>query len=134
MKKYLFSIRPVGNDLALVLLRISSGGFMAYSHGWPKAQNVLAGDLGFGDPIGIGETPSLLLVVFAELVCGILVALGLFTRLALIPLIITMVVAVFIVHADDPFSKQEFGLLFLVPYVALLLKGPGAWSLDAKLK
>ncbi len=134
MKKYLFSIRPVGNDLALLLLRISSGGFMAYSHGWPKAQKVLAGDLGFGDPIGIGETPSLLLVVFAELVCSILVALGLFTRLALVPLIITMAVAVFIVHADDPFSKQEFGLLFLVPYVALLLKGPGAWSLDAKLK
>lgn len=85
-------------------------------------------------PIGIGELPSLFLTIFAELVCGVLVALGLFTRAALIPLIITMAVAVFIVHADDPFSKQEFGLLFLVPYVALLLKGPGTWSLDAKLK
>lgn len=134
MKKYLFSIRPVASDLALLLLRMSSGGFMAYSHGWPKAQKMLAGDFGFGNPIGIGEAPSLVLAVFAELICGILLVLGLFTRAALIPLIITMAVAVFIVHADDPFSKQEFGLLYLVPYIVLMLKGPGNWSFDAKLK
>lgn len=134
MKKYLFNIKPFGSDLALVLLRLSSGGMMAYAHGWPKAQQVLAGDFGFGDPIGIGEFPSLLLTIFAELVCGILLSLGLFTRLALAPLIITMGVAVFIVHADDPFSKQEFGLLYLIPYLVLLLKGPGQWSLDRFFK
>lgn len=106
---------------------------MAYSHGWGKMQRVLEGELGFADPIGIGELPSLVLTVFAELVCGVLVALGLFTRAALVPLIITMVVAVFIVHADDPFSKQEFGLLYLVPYVALFLTGPGKFSLDRQL-
>jgi len=134
MKKYLFNIRPYGSDLALALLRVASGGMMAYSHGWPKAQKVLGGDFGFGDPIGIGEFPSLLLAIFAELVCGILVSLGLFTRFALVPLIITMAVAVFIVHADDPFSKKEFGLLYLVPYLVLMLKGPGQWSLDRVFK
>lgn len=134
MKKYLFNIRPFAPDLALLLLRAAGGGFMAYAHGWPKAQKLLSGDLGFADPIGIGEEASLLLAVFAELVCGILLVLGLFTRAALVPLIITMAVAVFIVHADDPFSKQEFGLLFLVPYVSLLLMGPGNWSMDRLLK
>lgn len=130
MKKYLLSIKPIQSDLALLLLRLASGGIMAYSHGWGKLQGILEGDLGFADPIGIGEVPSLFLTVFAEFVCGILVALGLFTRLALVPLAFTMAVAVFVVHADDPFSKQEFGLLFLVPYVALLLLGPGKLSLD----
>ena len=106
---------------------------MAYSHGWGKLQKLLSGDMGFADPIGIGEELSFVLTVFAEFLCGILVALGLFTRAALIPLMITMAVAVFIVHADDPFSKQEFGLLFLVPYVTLFLAGPGKFSLDKQL-
>jgi putative oxidoreductase len=134
MKKYLFSIRPVGSDLALLLLRVASGGMMAYAHGLPKTQKLLAGDMGFADPIGIGQEASLVLAVFAELVCGLLLVFGLFTRLVLLPLIVTMAVAVFIVHADDPFSKQEFGLLYLVPYLVLLLKGPGNWSMDKLLK
>lgn len=105
---------------------------MAFSHGWGKLQGLLEGDFSFADPLGIGQAPSLVLTVFAEFVCGVLVALGLFTRAALVPLIITMVVAVFIVHADDPFGKQEFGLLFLVPYATLFLTGPGKYSLDKK--
>jgi putative oxidoreductase len=133
MKKLLFSNKPFQIDLGLLLLRLASGGFMAYSHGWGKLQQLLSGDMSFADPIGIGETPSFVLAVFAEFVCGILVALGLFTRVALVPLIITMGVAVFIIHAEDPFSKQEFGLLYLVPYLTLFLTGPGKLSLDKQL-
>ena len=106
---------------------------MAYSHGWGKFQKMLGGDFGFADPLGVGEEVSLVLTVFAEFVCGILVSLGLFTRAALVPLIITMLVAVFIIHSDDPFSKQEFGLLYLVPYITLFLAGPGKLSLDKRL-
>jgi putative oxidoreductase len=133
MKKLLFSNKPFQIDLGLLLLRLASGGFMAYSHGWGKLQGILEGELSFADPIGIGEIPSLFLTVFAEFVCGILVALGLFTRAALVPLIITMAVAVFIIHADDPFSKQEFGLLYLLPYLTIFLAGPGKFSLDKQL-
>jgi putative oxidoreductase len=133
MKKLLFSNRPLATDLGLLMFRLVSGGIMVYSHGWGKLQGVLSGDLSFADPIGIGEMPSLILAIFAEFVCGVLVALGLFTRAALIPLIITMVVAVFIIHADDLFSKQEFGLLYLIPYVTLFLTGPGKISLDKQL-
>lgn len=134
MKDILFSTRPLATNFALLILRIASGGMMAYSHGWGKLQKVLEGNLSFGNPIGIGEEASLILTVFAEFFCGILVVLGLFTRAALIPLIITMMVAVFIVHADDPFSKMEFGLLFLAPYIVLFLTGPGNYSLDKKLR
>ncbi len=133
MKKLLFSNRPFATDLGLLLLRIAVGGFMAVSHGWGKFQKLISGDFSFADPLGIGEEASFILTVFAELFCGILVVAGLFTRAALIPLIITMIVAVFIVHADDPFGKQEFGLLFLIPYMTLFLTGPGKYSLDKKL-
>ena len=133
MKKLIFSNRPIATDLGLLFLRLAAGGLMVYAHGWGKLQRMLSGDMGFADPIGIGQELSLVLAVFAEFVCGILVVLGLFTRAALIPLGITMLVAVFIVHADDPFGKQEFGLLYLVPYVTLFLTGPGKLSLDKQL-
>jgi putative oxidoreductase len=133
MKKLLFSNRPFATDLGLLLLRLASGGIMAYSHGWGKLQKMLGGDMSFADPIGVGEELSLILTVFAEFACGILVALGLFTRAALIPLIVTMWVAVFIIHADDPFGKQEFGLLYLTPYLALYFTGPGKYSVDKRL-
>lgn len=134
MKKYLFNIRSFQPDIALLLLRVASGGIMAYSHGWGKAQKLLSGDMAFADPIGIGQEASLVLTVFAELVCGVLLALGLFTRAALIPLIVTMAVAVFIIHAPDPLADKEFAILYLVPYVALLFFGPGKFSADRFMK
>lgn len=133
MKKLLFSNKPLGTDLGLLILRLSAGGIMAYSHGWGKLQKLMSGDMSFADPIGVGEEASLVLTVFAEFLCGILVALGLFTRAALVPLIITMLVAVFIIHADDPFGKMEFGLLYLIPYITLFLTGPGKVSLDKQI-
>ncbi|MGB0916154.1 MAG: DoxX family protein [Flavobacteriales bacterium] len=133
MKKLLFSNQPIAQDLGLLIIRLSAGGMMAYSHGWGKLLKLMSGDMSFADPIGVGEEVSLVLTVFAEFFCGILVALGLFTRAALIPLIITMWVAVFMIHANDPFGKQEFGLLYLAPYLALYFTGPGKISLDKQV-
>ncbi|GMV43529.1 MAG: hypothetical protein AMXMBFR64_52450 [Myxococcales bacterium] len=116
---------------ALLVLRLGSGAFMAAAHGWPKLQTYTEKVSSWADPIGIGSAPSLTLAVFAELLCAAAIALGLLTRAALVPLIVTMLVAVFVVHAEDPFQKKELGLLYLVSYVALLLAGPGRYSLDA---
>lgn len=103
-----------------------------YGHGFKKLLKIFEGDFSFANPIMIGEAPSLFLAVFAEFFCAILVIIGYKTRLALIPLIITMLVAVFIVHLHDPFPKKEFGLLFLFPYIILMITGPGKISIDGK--
>lgn len=68
--------------------------------------------------------------MFAEFFCSLALALGLATRAALIPLIITMATAVLMIHGGDPFAKQEHALLYLVPYVAILIAGPGRYSVD----
>lgn len=93
----------------------------------------MSGASQFGDPLGLGSELSLALTVFAEFVCAILLILGLATRLATIPLIITMVVAGFIVHGNDPFGKKEMALLYLAVYFVLLITGPGKYSLDNSL-
>ncbi len=116
-------------NIGLLILRLSAGGFML-SHGYPKLQRLLAGDMGFGDPLGLGSEVSLILAVFAEFFCSILLMLGLGTRLATLPLIVTMAVAAFIAHGSDPFGRKELALMYLVSYVVILLNGAGKFSLD----
>ena len=83
-------------DWASLILRLTFG-LLMLSHGIPKLMKLMDGNMEFGDPIGIGVPASLALTVFAEVLCSALLVIGLWTRLALIPLIITMAVAVFIV-------------------------------------
>jgi putative oxidoreductase len=118
-------------DRSLLLLRLTFGGLMIINHGWRKLLKLLNEDpIKFADPIGIGTEASLWLAVFGEVICPILLILGLFTRLAAVPALITMLVAAFVVHGTDPFGDKEGALLFAVPYLVLLLSGPGRYSLD----
>ena len=122
----------VNPHIAVFILRIGTAALIM-THGIPKFLRILEGDFGFGDPIGIGPTASLILVTFAEAFCAALVLLGMFTRLALIPLIINMSVVVFVAHAGDPFGDKELGLFFLISFVVLFFTGAGKYSLDQKL-
>lgn len=119
-------------DIGLLILRVYAGSLMAFSHGFPKLSKLFSGDFGFANPLGIGEVPSLILTVFAEFFCAVLVVIGFRSRLATIPLMITMFVAAFIVHTDDPFSKKEFGLLYFFAYLMIFLMGPGKFAIDKK--
>ncbi len=120
-------------DVALLALRIGIAAMMLV-HGLPKLQMLFSGDVSqFPSVLGLGSGLSLTLATMAEVLCSILILVGLGTRLASIPLLITMLVAVLIVHAADPFAAQELGLLYLMGYVVLLLLGGGRFSLDALL-
>ncbi len=122
--------RETFSNLTLLILRLGSAALML-THGWPKMMKLVSGgEIKFADPFGIGEMPSLVLTVFAEVVCAVLVGIGLKTRLATIPLLITMLTAVFIVHINDPISTQEKGYLYLLIYLVLLVKGGGRFSFD----
>jgi putative oxidoreductase len=72
--------------------------------------------------------------VFAEVVCAFFITIGLFSRAAAIPLIFTMAVAAFLVHGSDPFSGKELALSYLAAYAAILVAGPGKFSIDQSLK
>lgn len=120
-------------DWASLILRLSLG-LLMLSHGIPKLMKLMGGNMEFGDPIGIGVPASLTLTVFSEVVCSVLIILGLWTRLALIPLIITMLVAAFIIHINDDLGTKEIALLYLFGYCALFLLGSGKYAFDAVLK
>ena len=84
----------------------------------------------FPDPLGVGNSLSLGLTIFAEVLCAGLLALGLFSRWVSAPLAITMAVAAFIVHAGDPWQKKEMAVIYMVSYIICGLLGSGRFSLD----
>ena len=129
MKK-LFSIKYSDNGItfATLLLRLAMGGLII-PHGYSKLINFASKSSTFSDPFHIGHPTSMALVIFAEFFCGVFILLGLFTRLACIPLIITMAVVVFYIHKGD-FGDAEKPALFLAGYLALLFTGPGKVSMD----
>lgn len=121
-------------DIGLLLFRLVFGLSMALGHGWPKLQKLLGDNPTFSDPFGLGAVPSLMLATFAEFVCALCIVAGLFVRLSAVPLIVTMLTAVFIAHAGDPFAVREKAVLFLAGWVLLFFTGGGRYAVDAWLK
>ena len=118
------------SDFLLLISRISIAALML-THGMPKFFKLIeGGEIQFADPIFIGPTLSLLLVVFSEVICSVLIAIGYKLRLATLPLIFTMLVAAFVVHVDDGIYKQEKALLYIISYLLLMINGAGKYSLD----
>lgn len=118
-------------DFGLLLLRVGSS-ILMLTHGIPKFQQLIQGNFQFGNPLGIGEAPSLILATIAEFICPILIIIGLKTRWFTVPVIITMLVALFIVHTADPINIKEKPLLYLVSFISILMLGPGKYSFDKK--
>ncbi|MBT32269.1 MAG: DoxX family protein [Thalassobius sp.] len=129
MKKMFLSNNPLSSSVSIFILRLVAGGSML-SHGFPKLQKVLAGEFQFADPFGLGPEVSLFMAVFAEVICSVLLILGLFTRLALIPLIITMAVAFFLIHGSDDYKVKELAFIYLCMYLSIFFSGAGKISID----
>ncbi|MGJ8593745.1 MAG: DoxX family protein [Aquaticitalea sp.] len=119
-------------DLALLLLRVGFGVLML-THGIPKLQ-MLSDPSTFGDPIGLGPTVSLILALIGEVVAPIFLIVGYKTKWFAIPAFITMMVAAFIVHAEDDLGTKEKALLYLITFLVIFLAGAGKFSLDGMRK
>jgi putative oxidoreductase len=133
MKK-LFSARYSASafNIAMLVLRLGFG-ILICKHGYDKLENFATIKTQFIPFLGMSQSVSLSLVIFAELFCGALVILGFATRLATIPLIITMTVALVKVHNGDVFGAGQAATLYLVAFLALLFAGPGKASVDGMI-
>ena len=122
-----------GLDFVLLILRIGIAGLML-SHGIPKLEMLLAGgEVKFMDPIGLGDTATLVLAVFAEVFCSVLILLGIAVRLAVVPLMVTMLIAIFVAHGNDGLKEKELAIHYLLTYIVLLFSGGGRLSLDSMI-
>ena len=128
MKKILSTL-PLDTDLAALLLRLIFGGLFVY-HGYIKFDGYEQFQAMFPDLIGIGGPLSFNLVLFAELGCGFLVLIGLYTRFAVIPILITMVVAFFIAHGAQSFDDKELPFALMMLSLVVFVLGSGKYSAD----
>ena len=119
---------------ALAVLRIGLGLGMLLGHGWPKLMAFSERSSSFADPLGLGSPLSLALIVFAEVLCAGLVVLGVFTRLASIPLIFGMGVVVFLVKGGAILGGGELASVYALGFIALLVGGGGNVSLGRMLR
>lgn len=126
--------RDTLSSIGLLILRVWIGLTMLIAHGWPKLSGFSEKAETFADPFGVGSTMSLAMAVGAEVFASIFIIFGLLTRAMAVPLLITMLVAAFIIHGDDPYQKQEFALLFGFTYLTLIFTGPGKYAVDTFLE
>lgn len=129
--KKLFSTKYSDNavSFSLLIMRLVYGGLLI-PHGYQKLLRFGARSSSFADPFHIGPPLSMGLTIFAELFCATFIVLGMFTRLAAVPPIIAMSVAIFHAHNGDIFGQGEAATLFLAGFIGILFMGPGRYSLD----
>ena len=134
MKKFLStSYSETSFNLAVLLLRLTFGLLICINHGFPKLMHFSGQEAIFFDPFHIGHRWSLILVLFAEIFCALLLVLGLFTRFAALVLVIELAVAVFLFHKGQPLANHESAIIYLTAFFALLLVGPGRISVDGAM-
>lgn len=116
-----------------LLLRLGVSGSML-THGVAKVMNFSTLSESFPDPLGIGSTLSLLMAIGAEVGCSLFLMLGLLTRLALLPLMFTMVMASCVVLGGESFAARELAVVYLSVYIAIFAIGAGRYSIDNLIK
>lgn len=118
-------------DLGLLWLRLGGSALLCYVHGWPKLLHYHQELARIEDPFGLGPTVSMASALVAELLCPLLVASGFATRLACLPVLLVLAVAMLIVHPDWSIAQGQFGWLLMIIFGGVGLCGPGRYSLDA---
>jgi len=127
-----------------LLLRVALAAVFIY-HGLDKIHPNNSYGLHWADPMGEATPPVLknappvqALVAWGELLCGVAVALGLFTRLAAVGLIVIMVGAITTVTGGHGFSAvsggYEYNFVLILVAAALALAGGGTFSLDRVIR
>lgn len=135
MKKLLsINYSATAFNISFLLLRLVFGISLCVNYGYDKLVNFAEKKDQFVDLLGIGSTATLVLVVFAEFFCSIFVAIGLFTRFTVIPIIIAMSYAFFVSHNSSLFAKGEVAALYLTGFFVILICGPGKASVDGMIK
>lgn len=131
IKRFLSTTPPSALTVSAILLiaRVIFG-LMFINHGIDKWASFSKLAPAFPDPLGVGGTISLSLIIFAEVICSIAFVLGLLFRAFILPMIFGMATVVFAIHAGGPFATKELSLMYLTIFVLMLISGPGYFSLD----
>jgi putative oxidoreductase len=119
-------------DLGLLFLRVSGALFLLWVHGLPKLLNYSEQLKLIEDPFHLGVHVTLLLAIFAEVLCPLLIIAGMLVRLACLPILAVLLIAMVVVHPEWTLLEGQFGWLLLIIFTSILIAGPGRLALEKK--
>ena len=136
MIHFLLRSKPTYVNFGMLVLRLARGISMAY-HGYLKFLSGAEGLYKVGSmlaPLGVSGSYELLgtFAAFSELLGGILVALGLFTRLGSLLLVGVLFTATML-HVDTGFFSWDYPSQMGFAALAIFFMGGGRYSVDAAL-
>jgi putative oxidoreductase len=134
--------KSINTDFGLLIIRVIIGLLMAF-YGCEKLihfKEMASSDFWIKNVsfLGMNGSIPLALTIFAELVCSALLIFGLFTRLALIPLLFCMAYIFLVIFPMSILNKGDNGFefnpafVYFIIYLGLFFTGPGKYSLDNK--
>lgn len=130
LKTFLDSQSPTLTASGLLFMRVMAALLLLLVHGLPKLLD-WSGELQrIEDPFGLGAPLTLGVAVFAEVVCPLFLMVGVAARLACLPVIAVLLVALAVVHPDWTLEQGQFAWLLVALYGGLALAGPGAYSVS----
>lgn len=118
------------SDWAKLGLRVFIG-FMMLTHGIAKIEQFDTLKSTFPATMGMSSELSLILIILVEVGCSSLVLLGFMTRLAVLPLMFSMIIAAFLPFLRLACRRQNYRCFIWEFYTFILLAGPGRYSADA---
>lgn len=119
-------------DLGLLFLRVSGALFLLWVHGLPKVLNYSEQLKLIEDPFHLGAHVTLLLAIFAEVLCPLLIIAGVLVRLACLPILAVLLIAMVVVHPEWTLLEGQFGWLLLIIFTSVLISGPGRLVLSQR--
>lgn len=131
--KQILKPQPFDADFSIFFLRLILGGLFTW-HGLDALMHYKLYLSMSQSTIGLPASVEFNLVVFAQFICGILILLGLLTRLAVIPVFITMAVAFLVAHKGQPFFQKELPFVYGLLCIAVFIFGGGRYSADNMLQ
>jgi len=120
-------------DIGLLFLRVSGGLFLLWVHGLPKLLDFNAQLQQIEDPFHLGAHLTLCLAIFAEVLCPLLIVAGVLARLACLPILFVLLVALLVVHPQWSVAEGQFGWLLLILFATVFIAGPGRLALNVRL-
>lgn len=117
-------------DLGLLFLRVSGAMFLLWVHGLPKLLDYTAQLQLIEDPFHLGANLTLILAIFAEVLCPLLIIAWVLVRLACLPILFVLLVALLIVHPQWSLFEGQFGWLLLILFTSIFIAGPGRLALN----
>ena len=137
-RMFLYSAGLTFTNMARLFMRLFTGVmFMQFGIRQIAQFNELA--LSFPSVFGMGAEVSLLVMILIEIICSTLIILGLFTRFAIIPPMVSMVIAECVliqelmVQTNVTFQSSQIiflPIMFIGIFLFMMLAGPGKISLD----